>query len=192
MAAADPIKAAKRCQTEISAMNTGFHNEMRLHIAEAYAVARELQKDQQAWEKFIEDDFWQQRKKKPAVAARKAPLLHVMVFVFDAAVDRNRYKRASKYATALKGYWTRNVPAREVAAKIEDDGGIEALCQASAGNKLKKAKREQSLKLLPVSDAYRKKILALPIGKRARLMIKSVNGERGEVAIITGFSLWGA
>ena len=58
-------------------------------IAEAYAIARGLQKNRQAWRRFIEDDFWKKRKKKPSIEDRKAPLLHVMVFVFN-AIDRNQ------------------------------------------------------------------------------------------------------
>lgn len=191
MAAVEPIKAAKRCQAEISTANSGFWEERRRHIADAYAIACGLENNPQAWRSFIDDDFWQQRKRKPTIEDRTEPLLHVMVFVFN-GIDRNRYKRASKYAAGLKRSWIDNVPAQKVEAKIKKDGGIEALCRASAANKPKKAKREQSLKLLPASDAFRKKILALPEGEKAQLIIKRVASEQGVVARIIGFHPWPA
>jgi hypothetical protein len=187
LAAVEPIEAARRCQKAIADMNSGFHEERRRRIAEAYAVARALQNNPRAWENFRKDDFWQQRKKKPSIEDRKAPLLPVMVFVFN-AIDRNRYKSASKYAAALQQYLTHDVPAQEVAAKIKKAGGIEKLYRDSAANKpKKKPKPEQSLKLLPGSDALRKKILAVPKGQKAQLIIKRVDSEQGVVAIITGF-----
>jgi hypothetical protein len=190
MAAVEPIKAAKRCQAEISAMNSGFQKEKRRLIADAYAIACGLENNPQAWGKFLEDPFWNARKKKPTIDDRAEPLLHVMVFVFKAidSIDRNIYKRAAKYAAALKRYWADDVPPREVAAKIKEDGGIEALCKAPTANKpKKKAEPEQSLKLLPDSEALRKKLLALSEGQKARLIIERVTAERGVVATIIGF-----
>jgi hypothetical protein len=72
LAAIEPIKAARRCQADISAMNSGFHEEKRRHIAEAYAIARALQNNPRAWENFRKDEFWEQRKKKPSIEDRKA------------------------------------------------------------------------------------------------------------------------
>jgi hypothetical protein len=116
---------------------------------------------------------------------RGRPLLHVMVFVFG-AIDRNIYKRAAKYAAGLKQYWRHNVPAQEVAAKIAEDGGIEALSQASAESKPKKEKSQQSLlKLCSASEALTKALLALPVGKKARLIIKRITNQGGAVAMIT-------
>jgi hypothetical protein len=166
-------------------MYSGFHKEMRRHIAEAYAIACGLENNSKAWRSFIEDDFWKKRKKKPTFDDRNDPLLHVMVFVFN-AIDRNRYKRASKYATPLRQYWRDYVPAQEVEAKIKQDGGIEALCRASAANKpKKKPKLKQSLlKLCSASEALTKALLALPVGKKARLIIKRVTNQGGAVAMI--------
>jgi hypothetical protein len=164
----------------------GFHNEMRRHMAVAYAVA--LQKSRQAWRSFIDDEFWQHRKRPPKMDDQREALLHVMVFVFK-ALDRNSYKRASKYAAGLKQYWIDNVPAQKVEAKIKEDGGIEALYEASAANKpKKKPKPKQSLlKLCSASEALTKALLALPVGKTARLIIRRVTGERGVVARIVRF-----
>jgi hypothetical protein len=185
LAAVEPIKAARRCQAEISTMLSGFHEERRRHIAEAYAVARALQKNRQAWRSFIADEFWQQRKRPPKMDDQSEPLLHVMVFVFN-AIDRNRYKSASKYAAALQQYFTHDVPAQEVAAKIKKVGGIEALYRDSAGSKSnKKVKPEQSLlKLRSASEALTKKLLALPVGEKARLIIQRVASQGGAVAMI--------
>jgi hypothetical protein len=72
LAAVEPLKAARRCQAEISTMLGGFHDERRRHIAEAYAVARALQNNPRAWENFRKDEFWEQRKKKPSIEDRKA------------------------------------------------------------------------------------------------------------------------
>jgi hypothetical protein len=188
LAAVEPVKAARRCRAAIAAATGGFHKEMRQLIAEAYAVARALQKNRQAWRTFIEDEFWQHRKRPPKMDDRGRPLLHVMVFVFG-AIDRNIYKRAQKYAAGLKQYWIDNVPAREVAAKIEEDGGIEALSQASAESKpKKKQKPEQSSKLtFSASEARRGSLLALSEGQAAHLIIRRVTGERGVVARIVRF-----
>lgn len=187
LAAVEPVKAARRCQAEISTLYNGFHKERRRLIADAYAIACGLENNPRAWGKFLEDPFWNARKKKPTIDDRAEPLLHVMVFVFK-AIDRNIYKRAAKYAAALKRYWADDVPPREVAAKIKEDGGIEKLYQAPTANKpKKKAEPEQSLKLLPDSEALRKKLLALPVGKKARLIIERVTAERGVVATIIGF-----
>jgi hypothetical protein len=189
LAAIEPLKAAKHCRAKISAATGGFHEEMRRHLAEAYAVACALEKNRQAWRSFIQDEFWQQRKRPPKMDDQREPLLHVIVFVFDAAIDRNRYKRAAKYAAALKQYWIDNVPAREVAAKIEEDGGIEALSQASAESKpKKKQKPEQSSKLtFSASEARRGSLLALSEGQEAHLIVRRVTGERGVVARIVRF-----
>jgi hypothetical protein len=188
LAAIEPIKAARRCQADISAMNSGFREETRRHIAEAYAIACALENNAQAWRSFIDDEFWQLRKRPPKMEDQREPLLPVMVFVFN-AIDRNIYKRAQKYAAGLKQYWIDNVPAREVAAKIEEDGGIEALSQASAESKpKKKQKPEQSSKLtFSASEARRGSLLALSEGQEAHLIIRRVTGERGVVARIVRF-----
>jgi hypothetical protein len=166
-------------------MLSGFHEERRRHIAEAYAVARALQNDPRAWENFRKDDFWQQRKKKPSIEDRKAPLLPVMVFVFN-AIDRNRYKSASKYAAALQQYLTHDVPAQEVAAKIKKAGGIEKLYRDSAGSKSnKRAKSQPSLlTLLPGSEAVRRRLSALQVGEKARSIFKRVPSKRGVKLLI--------
>jgi hypothetical protein len=187
LAAVEPLKAAKHCQADISAATGGFQKEMRRHMAVAYAVARALQNNREAWRSFVDDDFWQQRKKRPTIEDRTGPLLHVMVFVFN-AIDRNSYKRASKYAAGLKQYWRHNVPAHEVAAKIEEDGGIEALSQASAESKPKKSKPGNSSKLtFSATEGRTGSLLALSEGQEARLIIRRVTGERGVVARIVRF-----
>jgi hypothetical protein len=188
MAAIELIEAARRCQDEISTMYSGFNTDRRRLIAKAYGVARGLQKNPQAWDKFREDDFWKKRTKKPSVDDRKAPLLHVMVFVFK-AIDRTIYKRAAKYAAALKQYWGDKVPAQQVAAKIKKDGGIEKLYRDSAGSKSnKKVKPEQSSKLtFSATEGRRGCLLALSEGQEARLIIRRVTTERGVVARIVGF-----
>ena len=106
LAAVDPVTAARRCQAEISAARRGFREERRQHFADAYAIACGLENNPQAWRSFIDDDFWKKRKKKPSIEDRKAPLLHVMVFVFE-AIDRTLYKRVEKYAAGLKQYLDR-------------------------------------------------------------------------------------
>jgi hypothetical protein len=166
-------------------MNSGFHEERRRHIAEAYAIACGLENNAKAWRSFIQDDFWQHRKKPPKMDDQSQPLLHVMVFVFN-AIDRNRYKSASKYAAALQQYLTHDVPAQEVAAKIKKAGGIEKLYRDSAGSKSnKKAKSQQSLlTLLPVSEAVRRKLSALQVGEKARSIIKRVSSKRGVTLMI--------
>jgi hypothetical protein len=187
LAAVEPVKAARRCRAAIAAATGGYHKEMRQHIAEAYAIACGLQKNRQAWRSFIEDDFWQPRERPPKMDDRGRPLLHVMVFVFG-AIDRNMHKRAQKYAAGLKQYWRHNVPAHVVEAKIAEDGGIEALSQASAESKPKKAKSQQSLlKLCSASEGLTKALLALPEGKKARLIIQRVASKRGVVARIVRF-----
>jgi hypothetical protein len=188
LAAIEPFKAAKHCRAKISAATGGFHKEMRRHLAEAYAVARGLEKNRHAWRNFIDDEFWQQRKRPPKMDDQREPLLHVMVFVFE-AIDRNIYKRASKYAAALKQYRIDNVPAQEVAAKIAEDGGIEALSQASAESKpKKKQKPERSLKLtFSATEGRRGILLALSEGQEAHLIIRRVTTERGVVARIVRF-----
>lgn len=187
LAASEPIEAAKDCRAAIAAATGGFHKEMRRHIAEAYAVARALHKDRQAWRSFIDDEFWQHRKRRPKMDDRGHPLLPVMVFVFG-AIDRNIYKRAQKYAAGLKQYWRHNVPPRDVAAKIAEDGGIEALSQASAESKSKKPKSERPLKLtFSATEGRRGSLLALSEGQEAHLIIRRVTGERGVVARIVRF-----
>jgi hypothetical protein len=187
LAAIEPIEAAKHCRAKISAATGGYHKEMRRHIAVAYAIARALQKNRQAWRSFIEDEFWQQWKRPPKMDDQREPPLHVMVFVFE-AIDRNIYKRASKYAAGLKQYWRHNVPAREVAAKIAEDGGIEALSQASAESKPKKSKPGNSSKLtFSATEGRTGSLLALSEGQEARLIIRRVTGERGVVARIVRF-----
>jgi hypothetical protein len=106
--------------------------------------------------------------------------LPVLVFVFN-AIDRNRYKSASKYAAALQQYLTHDVPAQEVAAKIKKAGGIEKLYRDSAGSKSnKKAKSQQSLlTLLPGSEAVRRMLAALQVGEKARSIFKRVPSKRG-------------
>ena len=185
MAAIELIEAARHCQDEISTLYRGFTTERRRLIAKAYGIARGLQKNPQAWCTFIEDEFWQQRKKKPSIEDRKAPLLPVFVFVFK-AVDRIRYQRISKYAAALQQYLTHDVPAQEVAAKIKKAGGIEKLYRHSAGSKPNnKTKSQQSLlTLVPGSEAVRRRLEALQVGEKARSIIKRVSSKRGVTLMI--------
>ncbi len=188
LAAEEPVKAAKRCREKISAATGGYHQEMRRQLAVAYAVARALQKSRHEWRSFINDDFWQNRKRPLTMDDQREPLLHVLVFVFEAN-DRNVYKRAAKYAAGLKQYWRDNVSSRQIAAKIKEDGGIEALSQASAERGPKKRQKpEQSSKLtFSASAAGTKALLALSEGQEARLTIRRVTGARGVVARILRF-----
>jgi hypothetical protein len=168
-------------------MYSGFHKEMRRHIAEAYAVACGLENNAKAWRSFIQDDFWQHRKKPPKMDDQSQPLLHVMVFVFK-AVDRIRYQRISKYAAAVRQYWTDDVPPQDVEAKIKKDGGIEALGRAATGNAPKKAKPERSSKLTFSATAGRRGcLLALSEGQEVHLIVRRVTTERGVVARIVRF-----
>jgi hypothetical protein len=185
LAAIEPVKAACQCRKEISATNSGFRDDLRLHIADAYAVAVGLENDPQALAEFLANDFWKESKRKPKIDEQTGPLLLVMRFVFNGLVG-NRYKRASKYAAGLKQYWVDEVPAREVAAKIKEDGGIEALCKAPTANKpKKKQKPERSSKLtFSASEARTEGLLALSEGQAAHLVIRRLTGERGVVATI--------
>ena len=165
-------------------MLSGFHEERRRHIAEAYAIACGLENNAKAWRSFIQDDFWQHRKKPPKMDDQSQPLLHVMVFVFK-AVDRIRYQRISKYAAAVRQYWTDDVPPQDVEAKIKKDGGIKALGRAATGNAPKKAKPQQSLlTLVPGSEAVRRRLEALQVGEKARSIFKRVSSKRGVTLMI--------
>jgi hypothetical protein len=76
-----------------------------------------------------------------------------------------------------------------VAAKIAEDGGIEALCKAPTANKAKKnPKSEQPSKLtFSATEGRRGRLLALSEGQEARLIVRRVTTERGVVARIVGF-----
>lgn len=134
LAIQDPLTAVGRCQDRVAQFECGYHEQLYHYIGVAYAIAYQLQHDPIAWRSFTQFPFWSFRKKRlRAKDARKA-LLHVMVFVFSAQ-SKAAYDRICTYATAVETYFQDNIPCTEVAAKIKQDGGIEALVKRARTRK---------------------------------------------------------
>ena len=148
MARKDPIHAAQFCKGAISVMERGYHEELRRHIAEAYAIAYAFERDYKAWKVFQKDVFWKYRTKKPAFNNK---LLQVLVWLFEAK-DRLAYDRAWKYSVALEGYVSKGVKPEDVEEKIRHDGGIEALYRLASKARSAAKAHKDSLEQAALDD----------------------------------------
>jgi hypothetical protein len=129
--AADPVAAAREIRKDFLELRRGFRNGLYHHLALAYEVADLMLTNKEAWKNFIEDEFWtKHRKKRPGMEARKEPLLHVMVFIFNTGT----YDRAWKYAKALKQHFEDRVPPHCIEDIIKQEGGIEKMVRAASGH----------------------------------------------------------
>jgi hypothetical protein len=126
LAIQDPLTAVECCQNRVTLFECGHHEQLYHYIAVAYAIAYQLQHNPDAWRSFTQLSFWSFRKKRLRAKDSGKALLHVMVFVFSAR-SKAAYDRICTYATAVETYFRDAIPCTEVAAKIKQDGGVEAL-----------------------------------------------------------------
>lgn len=77
MANVSPMHAAKECRQKIAHLERGYHAKLRHCVAEAYAVAYGMARDNDAWRTFTKDGFWKKRKKRPRANRQNKILLHV-------------------------------------------------------------------------------------------------------------------
>ena len=148
MANFSPMLAAKECRQKISHLERGYHAKLRHCVAEAYAVAYGMARDNDSWRAFTKDGFWKKRTKRPRANRQNNILLHVMVYVFD-ATSKNAYDRAWKYATALEKYFNEGVKPKQIEKTIEENGGLEALLRTAQG-----ARKLAKKKAWSANDSY--------------------------------------
>ncbi|WP_066921315.1 hypothetical protein [Methylobacterium sp. CCH5-D2] len=139
--AKNPIGAALECAAQVQQTHDSFREELYGGLQFAYAIARHLSTDFNAFKEFYSLSFFQNGKRKFKVSKQhKNALRHVMNFVFNATSEVAR-KRTGKYAAALGGYMRQGMPAHIVAEQIKADGGIEKLYEISVELELARAKR---------------------------------------------------
>jgi len=146
LAARDPVKAAQLCQKEISALDAGYHSKLHHYIGVGYAIGFNLAKKSEAWRCFTKKRFWGERKKRPGPKHQDQALLYAMVYVF-AALTKQLYDRAWKYATALKPFLDKGVRPEKVAAMVRKNGievYIERAQQARANQKREQEEEENA------------------------------------------------
>src|SRR3954469_7263736 len=123
----NPLQAATKCRKEFEKVDAGYHQRLYQILAKGYAIAEHLKEDQNAWKKFIKDSFWNSWTKRPTEKNQDKALNYMMFFLVGAVPDTPLYNRAYKYGRALEPYMEEELSPDEVAAKIEEDGGIEEL-----------------------------------------------------------------
>jgi hypothetical protein len=140
----DPIGKACECREQIEKLEEGYQRGLYAALGVAYAIAWHLERHWEDWVAFVNDPFFLCFKKRPKPKKHRGEiLLYVMYFVFDAR-SKQRRDRAWKYARALSIYNNEGVPSAEVAAKIEEDGGVERLCARAIKEQPRRRKHEAS------------------------------------------------
>jgi hypothetical protein len=127
-----PLYTAIEIRAEVAQLQGGYRVNLWRCIANAYAVALIMSSNLEAYKAFLDEDFWQSKKKRPNA---ENILLNVMLFVFNVTTD-NAYSRAWKYAKALEACFADGVPSEQIRDLIEEEGGIEAMLKKAVKNGL--------------------------------------------------------
>ena len=112
---------------ESETIERGYHQQRRIIVAKAYALAFVLQGKRSKRDEFYADDFWNGRKKDPQ---KGSILRNVMVFVLGSH-DGPDYDRACSYAKGLEEAFVTNVDPDQIPAIIDRAGGLEKLYRAA-------------------------------------------------------------
>lgn len=177
-----PQEFASKLETlreNFAAIRSGYRKDLRRQLAEAYDLATFLQDDNSAWIDFCRLDAWQNVRSRP----RDTDPTNTLGYVLRFAVGFNgraATKKASKYLSALSGFFSEGVPPVEIERKIREGGGIEKLARADAARRKQGGKKgddeaeetpEITLKLR--GEKVRRLLeveSALPIGLKIRTM----------------------
>lgn len=148
----DPRLGASLCRERIAQDYAHYRKNLRNRIAEAYLISTEMRANYALWKEFLEDPFFNDDSQVRSLTKanfRSAVLQSVMYYLFDAGMtDASKRNRVWKYARAVEGYLEHDVPAEEVANKIEQDNGIEALCRKAAKENPKQSPQQDWLQLI--------------------------------------------
>jgi hypothetical protein len=165
----DPVGGAVRCQAQVEEDHAGFRRCHRLRIAEAYLITLLLQASFPLWKLFLRLEYFKGQRKLSALNEETfRPFVGgaVMQFTFNPTrQSQAKENRAWKYARAVEAYADAGVPAEEVADRIEQDGGIEALCRKAAQDTPRRKVKELTVACPEKSDAEPRKYIKLLVSE---------------------------
>jgi hypothetical protein len=123
-----PLKAIRLCQSYAKTGDAGYHRRLRSLLAFAFQLSTDfVSRDGQHWEEFRKLPFWTKRNPAPDAPPDKI-ILFVCRYIWGAAAtDGSAYNRAHKYARILTRYFFEPVHPDDVAARLEEDGGVEVV-----------------------------------------------------------------
>jgi hypothetical protein len=125
LAQEDALTAAQECAAEVTLLETGYRDRLYDVLAGIYAVGSQLHRKRAEWRKFAA--AWTSAKNRPKPEkGRKRAMFWVVVFVFNSRGKR-QMDRAYDYARALDYFHSKNIPAEEIAERINQTGGIDGV-----------------------------------------------------------------
>lgn len=127
-----PIDELREMPTAFSDLGGNYRAELNLKLARVYAIALTLRDDRDLWQNFCRLPEWEGFKGKKPQIDDISDVLQPCIRLAVGFHDANASKTASKYFNALSVPFKEQIPAAEVPAYIERNGGIEELAKRAA------------------------------------------------------------
>ena len=116
----DPLRQAERVRGGFAQMVARHHAEVRQFLQQAYGVALQFRQRRGDFERLQVHPFWKQTGMKPRDPSTSKWVLYLIM----QATTPDMGNRADQYAVILDGLKQEQVEASEVAARLQELGGI--------------------------------------------------------------------
>ena len=137
------MKLVRHCCEELTLIKGAYRPRLYRVLSDVYAAALAFDQSREKWQEFIDDEFWQRRKRKPKLEADTQRILRYVLRFVCGTSDRSEYLRAYKYACALKQFAEERVEPEDIPDLIEEGGGIEFLCKKARRDVHEETEKEQ-------------------------------------------------
>ncbi|TXM97739.1 hypothetical protein FV242_30770 [Methylobacterium sp. WL64] len=138
---ANPLGVCAEARHQLGEVQAGYRRELYGVLALIVGIARHYYSDYKAWKVFFKQPcFHTSKVERKARTHQVHALRHTMNYVFDAKSKQGR-SRTGKYAAALHEYMLVGIPVDQIAAQIEQDGGIEKLYEKYLEREARKPKK---------------------------------------------------
>ena len=125
----DPMKEALACRADIAKLESGYHKGLYAELGRITQIARDFDRNEEAWARFVKDSFWANARKqdRPHIGSKKRPkIAFVTRFVWNAK-NGPSCKLTSKYSGSLQYLIADGVKPERIAKELKKRGGIEKI-----------------------------------------------------------------
>ncbi len=176
-AASDPVEALCRYQRRYEEAEADRRDVLYDIIDAAYLLGLQLEQDQGALLRLIQQPLFRERPRPPQPHHRHKPLLLAVQFVFSARTP-NEQKRASCIARALRGFVGDN-PEPGAIRDVLRMHGLDNLARAQARARQKTEGRDSAVMTMEAADEAGQALEALLEGQRAWVLVERMPAKRG-------------
>jgi hypothetical protein len=125
----DPMREALACRADIAKLESGYHKGLYAELGRITQIARDFDRNGEAWARFVKDSFWADARKqdRPHIGSKKRPkIAFVTRFVWNAK-NGPSCKLTSKYSGVLEYLIADGVKPEHIAKELKKRGGIEKI-----------------------------------------------------------------